>query len=113
MICAGCGLKIGGRLIPELHNPRNQTVVFADEKHQLTVTYPNGVPVTQQLSPHGYAVDEGPIVAIQVNQVEGGVGFADCEMLSRYRAVVEAQMVGRLAPHGELAPRQAHYRTFR
>jgi hypothetical protein len=33
--------------------------------------------MAQQLSPYRYAVHEGPIVAIQVNQMEGCVGFAD------------------------------------
>src|SRR5664279_585456 len=49
--CARGGYKIGWRLVPELRNPRNQAVVLPDQKHQLTMAYPNGVSMAQQLSP--------------------------------------------------------------
>ena len=73
----------------------------------------NGVAVPEQLSPYRYAIHERPVVAIQVDQVEGGIGLADGEVLSRDRAVVQAQVVGGIASDGKLAASQPYDRALR
>ena len=48
----------------------------------------------QQFAANGYAVYKRAIVAFEIDQLEGGVGFADGEVAARDRAIAQAKVVG-------------------
>ena len=58
----------------------------------------------QQFAAYRNTVYESAVVAFQVDQMEGGIGFADGEVTARYRAIAQAKIVGGIAADRKLSP---------
>src|SRR5208337_1834877 len=95
--------------LAELHFLMDLLLVLGDQEHDFAAAYAYGVAVAQQLAANRNAVDEGAVVAVEINQMESDVGPADGEMPAGNRAITEAKMIGRIASDRKLLAFQPNH----
>ena len=82
----------------ELHDVRNQFFVFGDEEDQLAAAGADGVAMSQEFAAYRNTIDESTVVTFQVDQVKGGIGFADGEMTARHGAIMQHKPLAESLP---------------
>ena len=105
--------QIDGLGFLELYRLERPFIVLGDQEYQFTAADTDRVSVGQEFSAHRNTVYECAIVTFQVDQLKGGIGFADGEVATRNGSIAQTKIVGGISADGKLVAGQPYEGPFR